>query len=103
MTEEKEPVIEQTKAVKIADLLEDSLIEALAEDDPKASILNVARQYLKDQGFVAGKRPNAAFHKIAGATHAPRTLVRPPRLWIARITPRHAPLLSSTVAALPQP
>ncbi|MCP3882362.1 MAG: hypothetical protein GY701_28805 [Sulfitobacter sp.] len=63
--------LEETKTSTIADLLEDQLIEQLtpdAEDPdklPTAALLSVARQYLRDQGFVALKRPNARFHEIA--------------------------------------
>lgn len=53
-----------SKVIKIADAIEQRLLDALDDPDCGAAMLNVVRMYLKDQGFVAAKRPNANIHSL---------------------------------------
>jgi hypothetical protein len=49
----------------ISSLLEGALIEQLRDELPSASLLQVARMYLRDNGYVAAARVNSRLHLVA--------------------------------------
>jgi len=49
---------------EISGLLENALIEQLNDERPAASVLQVARMYLRDNHHVAATRPESRLHVL---------------------------------------
>lgn len=55
------------KVMQIGEQFEDRLLERMKDSKCSASDLNVARLYLKGQGFISATNPNSRVPEIQGA------------------------------------